>query len=249
MTRQALIITNPGEPEDKGTEEYCEGVYGDARRYRSFLMEPQGGSWEGPEIRTFDRPDVSTVEREVERLKRVDYSLVVFAGHGGHSGKSTIVALRRGQQLNSVDLRVGAPKHTLILDCCREVAKRTLLTEEMAKALKSIPMLNSQRCRAYYDQVLRECATGLVVLFACSIDERANDDGTMGYYSGSLIETTEEWVAGKTSQRMQTSPAALSVVAAHLRAVPKVRALSGDRQNPDYEAPRSGLQFPFCVVA
>jgi Caspase domain len=251
VSRRALIITNPGETEDRRVKRYCEGVYRDVVLYSNFLKSPVGGLWEPGEIRHLDRPDVSALEAELDRLKRVDYSFIVYSGHGYHSGRSTILALKRGVDIDSLKLRRGAPKHTLILDCCRVIERPTLLSEQIAKAMKSRPFLDYLRCRNYYDQLIKDCPTGLVVLFGCSINQTAGDDGgSGGYYSASLIEATEEWVASKAGGlHMRMSLDNLSVLDAHLRAVPKVAALSGDRQLPRAEGSRTGPYFPLCVVA
>jgi hypothetical protein len=253
MLRRALIITNAGEPKERGTKKYCEGVHMDVDLYRDFLKSPFGGLWEPEEIHSLNRPDVSEVEAELDRLRRVDYSFVVYSGHGYHDGKSTILAFKRGVELDSVRLRAGASKHTLILDCCRVIERPTRLSEQMAKAIQTRPRVNRADCRAYFDNLIEQCPKGPVVAFACSRNERSGDDADSGgYYSASLIETAEEWIASKAGGlhlRMQRSPDYLSIVDAHFRAVPKVEALSNGRQHPSVARWRTEPYFPFCVVA
>jgi hypothetical protein len=246
MKRKALIITNPGE---RGEENYCEGVNKDIELYRSFLQSPEGGLWQDSEIRTLERPNLSTVEAEVGRLQLADYSFVAYSGHAYHSGRSTILALKRGVELDSAKLKVGASKHTLVLDCCRVVERPTLLLEKMLKALQARPILHSNDCRLYYDNRIEECPNGLVVLYGCSIDQTAGDDAsTGGYYSASLIESAEEWVASESHLDTQRQFSIRSVVQAHADAVSKVATLSGNRQTPAIEKPRSEPYYPFSIV-
>src|ERR1035437_1234715 len=246
MKRKTLIITNPGEKGEKG---YCEGVNKDIELYRSFLQSPQGGLWQESEIRTLERPNVSAVEAEVSRLHLADYSFVVYSGHAYHSGRSTILELKRGVELDSAKLRVGSSKHTLILDCCRVVEKPTLLEKAMMKALQARPILHPDACRLYYDKHLEKCPTGLVVLYGCSINETAGDDASMGgYYSASLIESAEEWVASNSVLDTKKKFGIRSVVEAHAGAASKLATLSGNRQTPDIQKPRTEPYYPFSIV-
>lgn len=250
MNFQALVIGNPGEPGEPARY-YCDGVSRDLVSYPEFLRSPIGGAWRDSEITVLLRPNVHTVRTQIQHLRDADYSLVIFTGHG-HTDpgtRSTILSLKRGHEIDSLELRRGAPKHTLILDCCRELAGPRIATdaalreERIAKA-----GLDSAKCRRAFEAFLNDCSPGLVVLHACRLDELANDDPAAGgYYSSSLLAATREW-----SRSRLVDPGyyySLSVSAAHERAVPRVDGLSGGRQHPEIEKPRSDQHFPFGIVA
>jgi hypothetical protein len=109
MNRRALIIANPGE---RGREGYCDGVNKDVDNYQAFLTSPVGGLWREHEIVVLRQPSRAMTMIEVGRQKGVDYSLTVFSGHGYHvaDNNSTIVELSPGVDLDSIELRLGAPK-------------------------------------------------------------------------------------------------------------------------------------------
>ena len=109
MKRQAIIIANPGE---KGAANYCNGVNLDIENYKSFLQEPHGGLWEDNEIDVMFRKSSTEVRVAIGRLSSVDYGLVIFTGHGYYStgNKSTIIELRKGEELDSTELKKGAKK-------------------------------------------------------------------------------------------------------------------------------------------
>jgi hypothetical protein len=110
MTRKALLLANPGE-KDGGA--YCDGVNKDMSNYQSLLLAPIGGWWRAEEIQVLTRPTVSQVRAALNELRQADYGFVAFAGHGYYSARSesTILVLAKGQEIDSGELRNGAPKH------------------------------------------------------------------------------------------------------------------------------------------
>ncbi|MCL6478698.1 MAG: caspase family protein [Peptococcaceae bacterium] len=127
MKRHALIISNPGE---LGAENYCEGVKIDVKNYISFLKSPLGGTWYDSEITHLDRPSRANVHNAITNISLCDYTFIVFCGHGYFSAskESTILELRKNEEIDSLDLRNGARKRTIILDCCRKIEK-DIITE------------------------------------------------------------------------------------------------------------------------
>lgn len=118
----------------------------------------------------------------------------------------------------------------------------------LAKAAREI-VLNAAECRKFFDHRIAECAKGLVVQFACSVGETAGESQEGGgYYSSSLILAAEEWKAGAETD-VSKNFAILSVLSAHNNAAVRVKKLSGNRQNPTAEYPRSEKHFPFAVLA
>ncbi len=243
VSRKAILIANPGE---YGAENYCEGVNKDMENYTAFLKSPLGGFWYDYEIEKFNKPSSNVVRDAIQSIKSVTYSMIIFCGHGWYSERqrSTILELNKSDHIDSADLRNGSKKHTLILDCCRKIEPFEF-SEGLKAAMRKVFTLNPTDCRKYYDLRIEECEATLVVMHACSINETAGDNSENGgYYSFSLIERAKDW-AGTTS----TKPSIFSVVSAHDSASPNVKRLSGNRQNPQIEKPRSAKYFPFAIVA
>ena len=248
MKRQALLITNPGEP---GASNYCEGVNRDAESYRAFLKATFGGAWYGHEIEHLPRPSVAQLRLALQKLRAADYGLVIFSGHGEYeaSKKATVLELRSGEEIDSAELRAGATRQTLILDCCRAIAPESRRIAVYAEALEKRAEDRTAECRRYYEERISDCASGLCILWGCSVGETAGDDKSRGgYYSLSLLDEAESW-AKNNDVNVSESYSILSVVQAHDAATPRVRQLSGNRQNPTIDKPRSGPYFPFAVVA
>ena len=124
---------------------------------------------------------------------------------------------------------------------------RKISAERRIKSAAST--LNPDECRRYYDVSLDKCPPGIVVLFGCSINQTAGDSDMQGrFYSHSLISAAETWgraTVVDTSSKYLT----MSVVKAHSEAVQGVAKMSGGRQTPGIDKPRSDPYFPFCIIA
>lgn len=245
MKRRALLISYPGED---GQPDYCPGVNEDIKHYRNFLTSPNGGSWLPDELEHLPCPALSQVRNSVGKLQYYDYSLVAFSGHGWYSTieNSTILCLRKGVQMDHVELRHGAPRHTLILDSCRLRHAFPLIEEQMMKFAADAVHLDPGRCREVFDQAIQASPKTTIVAFSCDSEtdtgETAADTPQGGAYTASLLTIARNW-AKQTRQ-----VAALSVIEAHDAAARHVTA-RWDQQHPQIEKPRSGPYFPFAVVA
>lgn len=128
-SRRALLISNPGEI---GAENYCKGVYVDIRNYTRLLLSPQGGSWDPSEIRHLDRPTAQNVRDWLAYFSTHDYVLVMFTGHGWYSSvdRDRILELGNKEKLQSIELRKGSSKRTIILDCCQKVYAESIFWKQ-----------------------------------------------------------------------------------------------------------------------
>lgn len=251
MTRKALIITNPGEANDP--EHYCEDVFIDVTNYEQYLRSPLGGAWESYEIDKLNRPTCSEVKMKIAGMSSTDYTMVIFCGHGGIDGRSgnTILELKQKEYLDSLDLRTGSKKRTILLDCCRKVVPRELLEKAELRAAYAFaePELNRQACRRAFDEQIMRCSNGVIVGYGCSPDQVAAGHPTKGgYYSSSLIGAAFSWFEGKKGG-WRIVPEQRSIVSIQADAVPRVTRLSGGTQTPMMEKPRTEPYFPFAVVA
>src|SRR5579872_4151749 len=157
MERKALIIGNPGE---RGAKNYCRGVEKDLEEYVSFFLSPIGGAWREPEIVILDRPSTEEVRVVIRSLRRVDYAIVIFSGHGfTRADSQLILELKTDQRIEADELKRGAPKQTLVLDCCRVVEKPTrLFIESMKKAMIMRAAISDSQCRQFYDLQIQLCS-------------------------------------------------------------------------------------------
>lgn len=243
MIRKMLIIANPGEV---GAENYCEGVNQDVKLYNKFFTSNSGGAWEPEEIELLVRPYSFQVDAALKKLTMTDYSMVVFCGHGySRKNGTAMVELRTNCNYDSTKFNQGACKHTVILDCCRGIYEPIYESAQERYDLKdSIEhSLARNQARARFNNAVQDCPTGLVVLYACSIGESAEDDEIKGgIYSHALRSAAISW------SKANIGSGTASVVLMHNTAVQTVSRETGGRQNPKIIKPRSSPYFPFCVA-
>ncbi len=242
LTRRALIIGSP----DKD----IPGVKIDVENYEKFLLSPLGGSWHPNELVILENPTKTSLVGEIVKLKGVDYSMTIFAGHGEQPTRHSPIIIRINGNETSSDtlLRAGAPKHTLILDCCRLLRSEVL--EEYARA-KMSRQYNAvaPSTRHYYEQAILAAPKGLVVMCGCDVNETSGESSTGGgYYSSSLVQGAEQWQMNDQTD-LSKYYNMLSVADAHELAKPRVKRLSAGQQNPAIEKPRSSPYFPFAINA
>lgn len=237
MSRAALII---GSPDDK-----IKGVYDDMRNYRRFFESESGGAWYPHEITTLENPTSGRVRECLAALKKVNYSVVVFAGHGYYSAprRCTMVELNKSESMEEHELKVGAPKHSLIIDACRvvtiDLVKKAMDSAFVVRASAS----NLASSRQAFDRAVQACPQGLATMYGCAINETAGDiPGSGGRYSSNLLGGADSWAKS-------THTGILSVSDAHERAIPGTVKDSGGRQNPVGEFSRTLPRFPFGVKA
>lgn len=257
MNRKALLILNPGEI---GDENYAKGVFVDSVLYTRFFKMPQGGYWSDSELQILTRPTVLELREAVKTLQGFDYTFVAFSGHGWYSGpdRETILTLQKGHEIYASELRQGATKRTLVLDCCRKVYNESLQERTMKSA--SVVVLNASatirrtpdamRCREKFFTDVRAISSGVTQLNGCAIEEKAGDDEQLGgRYTSSLISGASKWAEQQATNIYLPIPASQSVVSAHdIAAVDTVRR-SGGTQNPKIEKDRSGPYAPLAVFA
>ena len=262
MKRRIIIITNAGVV---GADNYCEGVFKDNANYIAFFKAAYGGYYSDSEIRTFDKPSKAEVRKELNNLSidGIDFSILIFCGHGWYStvSSSNIFILNdRKEEIDSLEFRVGAKKRIIIEDNCREPYQE-YITESLIKSFSAMALsdgyrrqVNPEQCKAYYNNKIINCPQQIIIGQACSVGEVAGDSPRSGgYYSSSLLKQTirtaeVDLQSFDLSKNYKTYNFPLS----HNNAIPLVKNLSGNTQNPQIEKPRvadSKDYLPFAVIA
>jgi hypothetical protein len=210
--------------------------------YSRFFQSSSGGAWYTNEIEVLKSPSPSSLRSAMHRLKSADYSIVVFAGHGGYSNakQTTMLQLAPGVNVEEYELKDGAPRHTVIIDACRVHLDRPVMESRRVEAMTFDHADNTAFSRRLFDNHISKCAPGLAVMYSCSVGEgaeEATDSG--GLYSSILIRVGENRRAG--AEKIST------ISEAHEDATILVRRETRDKQNPRAMFPRTLPRFPFAV--
>lgn len=261
MKRRILIITNAGKI---GSDNYCEGVFKDKANYISFFKTAYGGYYSDLEIKPFDKPTKVEIKEELSLMEKesIDFSIIIFCGHGWHSAvsNSNIFHLNDTEEIDSLEFRKGAKKRIIIEDNCRK-KYRTYINESFSKAF-SVEALyddkrqqpNPEQCKLYYNKRISNCPEQIICARACNVDELAGDSSVFGgYYSSSLLKQTVETVEVKLKTiDLSQNYCIFNFPSSHNNAIPLVKKLSNDKQNPQIEKPRvtdSDDYLPFAIIA
>lgn len=249
IRRKALLIACPGPPDD----DYLSGVKVDIRNWRDFLKSPLGGAWAAGEISLLENPSAAAVKVAALSLAAVDYSMVVYTGHGHLDAASdrTYTAIGLDPGLPVSTLTKGADRHTVVVDSCRRPTARLPTMDALAKLVeKAEAQLSPEQCRRCFDQDVLACEPAHVTLYACSPGEFAHEnERTGGYYTHHLLKATRDWFNENRGADTSDSYYSLSVVAAHRRASLALRRDRGDDQTPDSDKPKVRKFFPLAIIA
>jgi len=191
MTRKAVIIGAPGGYHN----EYLQGVEYDIENYVRFLKSPTGGAWEDNEIIKVQDPNSIKLKSFLKKLK-VDYSLVIFSGHGAYKiNDSTYVAINRTKLLPVNELVTSSPKQLLIIDACRSFIDSGI-SGFLGEELKNFPSrLTRNESKLIFKHHLDKCEKGLVVCFSSKIGQASYSKNDGGIFSLNLLDSAKAWVA------------------------------------------------------
>ena len=121
MRKKMLIISNPGA---RTADNYCEGVHKDVENYKKFFMSPGGGNWHLDEIECMEQPLKPMVRKKLIEMANLDFSIIIFTGHGYSKNGNTYIELVPSSSLYNdmcVDeLKQADQKRIIIVDCCRK---------------------------------------------------------------------------------------------------------------------------------
>lgn len=239
MKRRAIIIGAP--------DVDLPGVHTDMSNYENFLLSPVGGYWSKHEITKMESPSSAQVKVALAGLQIVDYSLVVFAGHGAYmkNTEATVVKVNPREFMNVDELKTGAARRLLIVDACRNHTREGL-EEAVAMHKAAFESVGAgDICRRVFDSHLEKCPPGFAALYGCSDDESSGETRRNGgIFSYALMNVSRKW--GEQSGQRES---VLTIDKAFEAARTIVERQSDDEQHPDYHMPRSTPRFPFAVRA
>lgn len=165
MRRKLLLLGNPGIV----GQNYVPSVPAVIQRYKEYFKSEVGGYWSDDEI--IEEPDGYDMNSEVTWLafqlkelnQNVDYSVIVFVGHGGAYLGNDQLQLSKGHilPLNCMMAPSGYEnliKRTLIVDACRSLIGGTpsqLILE--SKSFSGNGQLDGNYCSEHYNKLIEDC--------------------------------------------------------------------------------------------
>jgi Caspase domain len=251
MTRRAILIGCP----NTANQNPLPGTALDVAQYYTFLRTPVGGAWRSNEIvRLIDRPR-DEIREAIQAASEVDYSFVLFSGHGSHphgnpDQLSTRIRLDGGT-MSARDLDPGNGKSTIVVDSCRtqgNIVKSVFeyLIENRRVSARAPARPDLEEYREAFDYAVVRCPEQTTYLFGCSIGQSAKDDPNLGgLFPRTLLSRAIAWERNQNSRN-----GILNVHSVLARAAMLVALDSDLEQIPRIQ--RDGVvvgrHFPFAIV-
>lgn len=213
-----------------GNNDGLPGVNIDVKNYYEFFASPIGGAWRKDEIcelRNTTRERFRQIIANM-RSERLDYFVFVFSGHGGSMRRDTIMELSNNEYVSETEVDGIADKQLSIYDCCRGCVNN--LNEQYAiqnKIEVSGELYYYNFCRRFYESKINDADNQHIKLYACRVDETAEDTGNGGVFSHYFIKNARNI----SSNRIKY------VSTAFCEAVSEIKK-ERYSQNPDSRLPR-----------
>lgn len=233
MKRKALIIGAP--------DSAIPGVKADMKNYYAYLTSRTGGLWRADEIDVLENPSRKLTLEKVSMLRYVDYSFVLFGGHGSYStsDRATKLVVGGREQVFDHELMYGAERRTVIIDACRNIPTPSAVRTLRKIAMDSMAFASAIDPRKVFDAAVMLCPPSLTAIHSCSIDESAGDNERGGTYSRALLDAAYEWNGSASS--------VLTIDDAHTKAAEWTLRERGGSQHAQCTSGRGTQKFPFAV--
>jgi len=162
--------------------------------YSDFFKSIAGGSYEDYEIITLNEPSVDELKILMDE-KKLDFVILVFIGHGAIQEGKQLFQLNLKEIIQAGQLELDVDKQLIIFESCRNnrYSIPTIdLSDKMPNYKKGgvirIP-IKKTIAKKRYEQIVLDCDKGVVVCFACSVDQEAINF----YFSKALLEISNKW--------------------------------------------------------
>jgi len=176
MKRKAFLIASP---QIEGTEDFLPGVTPDITNMRNHLYSLKGGAWDTHEISTFMNPKKNELIMNIHGS--YDFVIVQYSGHGyEYTNKGTFLNINPHEKisLNDIHQYIDCPRIYYFIDCCRGVVHERITEMKKTFSLDSSSALDLRdHYRKRFDSIVTSCETGYSIIYSCSMNESAGEDG------------------------------------------------------------------------
>ena len=189
MKRKLLLLCNPGY-EECGNN--VPQTYDIINAYKQYFKSAFGGVWRDDEID--EMPDYLSgmgqnvwLAQKIQQYDQLDYSLIVFVGHGASCEKLDYIQLPDKKMFAVKDLygNTGNIKRTIIIDSCRGI-----ITSELIDLLleKHRIEMRTNECRKLYDDIIETAEPHCELLQSTKYGEYANVTQTGSVFSDAFFK-------------------------------------------------------------
>lgn len=147
----------------------------------------------------------------------MEFSIVIFTGHGYSRKENTYIELKPANNyVNDMcvdELREPNQKRIIIIDCCRKELNLTSGINESYMAHFGKSFSRVLGTREIYERRIRMLDVMNIVMYSCDWNETSGDDSRKGgYYTSSLLKVCTEYVE---NEKCKLDSCYFSAVEAH----------------------------------
>jgi hypothetical protein len=189
MNRKVIIIK--GYSEDL-SELHADNYY--VNSYYTYFKSIAGGAYESDEIVQLLEPKSVDLDLLISKLG-IEYCVIIFIGHGATQDNYQLFKLNKTEIIQPGQLNFQADKTLVILESCRSEVDNVLavdLSDKLPKFKYGGTVrspIDRVKAKDLYFQNIRTCNNGIVLCFACSINEEAFNY----YFSYGLIQKSHDY--------------------------------------------------------
>ncbi len=199
MHKRCLIISCFNTPSGA-----LPGAWQDARNYIRFLLSDYGGSWYENELILLKNPTQRRLVEIIDRyFKNLDYSLIIFSGHGFFNraiNMQCVELLDSSMPISKLNTR--CIKQNIIIDSCRNYSEDIEVTMPQFYQEPEAFIGDVTSVRMDYENAIRRADKGISVFFSSSQNQSSIDTPKGGLYSIALLQSAELWISNNTKSNV-----------------------------------------------
>jgi hypothetical protein len=173
-------------------------------QYKQFFVSNAGGAYEENEIDCLEELSTTNISAFFTS-KQFDFVVIVLIGHGATQENYQLFQLNNSEIILAGTFTINAKKQLYIVESCRSTISGLIpinlngRTPSFRNGGVIQLLLSRNKCRNLYDDAIKRCNDGIVIVFACSLNETAKNY----YFSMLLIKNANNWHLG-TKNRSAT---------------------------------------------
>lgn len=244
MQRNALIVL----ASDSDKVDDPPGITADSHHVTDWLRSNGGGAWELEEIHTLRSPSADELHNYRRIVAEVDYSVLVFFGHGRQdpNDRSDVLLKINPREELPLSQFTGSTRFSMrLIDTCRSAVPEELLEgiTKVAAAPQIFIDHNRSKHRDMFDAEMGKCEYGCATLLATGPSQDAYATSNGGRFTSSLVGAGQIWrMTGYSSPKVMTMEEAFNQ-ADHLTRQHE------PPQYPEFRQDGGASKFPFAVLA
>lgn len=150
---------------------------------KAFFLNSFGGAYNQDEIVLINEEALSFAElKSILESIVADFVIIIYIGHGATQDGYQLFQLNEKEIINPGEIKLDIDRQLVIVESCRGVLERNVKVVRLfnrvpdyRKGGKFRRMISREHARCLYDRQIKKCDKGIVICFACDVNEKASN--------------------------------------------------------------------------